>query len=83
MESYKDYPNHHGDGHTPLLRPATFTENGGELGWIIGLPITGEHPGVRIYDTEYYDTHTPETGPKDMSGDRDMRPVHTPSLGHC
>ena len=58
MESYKDYPHHHGDAHTPLLRPATITENGVELGWVIGLPITGEYLGVRVYDTEYDDTHT-------------------------
>ena len=81
VESSSYYPHHYGDGHTPLLSPATITEKGVELGCVIGLSIAGEHPGIGIVYTDRDDTHTPDTGPKDMSGDRGMRPVHTPSPG--
>ena len=64
-----------------MLSPATITEKVVELDCVIGLSIAGEHPGIGIIYTDRDDTHTPDTGPKDMSGDRGMRPVHTPSPG--
>ena len=46
VESYFVYPHHYGGGHTPLLRPATITEKGVELGCVIGLPTTGDQGEV-------------------------------------
>ena len=40
VESLSEYPHHCGGGHTPLLGPATFPENGMEFGWVIGLQPT-------------------------------------------
>jgi hypothetical protein len=46
VESYIVYPHHCGSVHTPLLSPATITENGVELGCVIGLHTTGDHEEV-------------------------------------
>ena len=48
VETDIEYPHHYGLGHTPLLRPATITEKGVELGCVIGLPTTGDQGGVDI-----------------------------------
>jgi hypothetical protein len=54
-------------GHTQLLSPATITEKGVEMGCVTGWPITGEHLAHSIFDMEWDGTHTPLSGPKDIS----------------
>ena len=46
VESLIEYPHHCGEGHTPLLGPATIPENGVDLGWVIGLQPT---EGNKLY----------------------------------
>jgi hypothetical protein len=64
LESQSEYPQHHGRVHTPLPGPATITENGVELGQVIGLHLTGEIDDGRMMDTEQRVVNNPEVEPE-------------------
>ena len=52
------YPHQYGSLHTPLLRPATITKKGVELGCVIMLHTAGGHGAQVVGDSQFSEIET-------------------------